>query len=49
MRIKVRDHRTFGRAPVVGTHLIKSLFPYRREVPQDDVHSDINQGERFML
>lgn len=43
MRIKVRDHRTFGRAPVVGTHLIKSLFPYRREVPQDDVHSDINQ------
>ncbi|XP_046851260.1 myoferlin-like isoform X2 [Xenia sp. Carnegie-2017] len=43
MRIKVRDHRTFGRAPVVGTHLIKSLRKYFQEPPVEDNNSDIIQ------
>ncbi|KAG1682553.1 Dysferlin [Nymphon striatum] len=29
IHIKVRDHRQFGRKPIVGTHLIRSLFEYR--------------------
>ena len=29
MNIKVRDNRQFGRKPVVGTNVIKSLEPFR--------------------
>ncbi|CAF4203893.1 unnamed protein product [Didymodactylos carnosus] len=29
MNIKVRDHRSFGRTPVVGIHVIKSLQKFR--------------------
>ena len=25
INIKVRDHRTFGRKPVIGRHIIKSI------------------------
>jgi len=25
INIKVRDHRTFGRKPVIGRHVIKSI------------------------
>ena len=26
---------------MVGTHLVRSLAPFRREVPKEDAHSDI--------
>jgi len=29
MNIKVKDHRSFGRKPVVGFHIIKSLEIFR--------------------
>ena len=29
MNIKVKDHRSFGRKPVVGFHIIKSLELFR--------------------
>ena len=29
MNIKVKDHRSFGRKPVVGFHVIKSLEQFR--------------------
>jgi hypothetical protein len=29
MNIKVKDHRSFGRKPVVGFHIIKSLEQFR--------------------
>ncbi|CAF5111828.1 unnamed protein product, partial [Rotaria sp. Silwood1] len=29
MNIKIKDHRSFGRKPVVGYHIIKSLELFR--------------------
>lgn len=29
MNIKVKDHRSFGRKPIVGFHIIKSLEQFR--------------------
>ena len=29
MNIKILDHRNFGRKPIVGVHVIKSLSKYR--------------------
>ena len=29
MNIKVKDYRSFGRKPIVGFHIIKSLEPFR--------------------
>lgn len=38
IHIKVRDHRQFGRKPIVGTHLIRSLFEYRcKPVDLDEI------------
>ncbi|XP_043245484.1 myoferlin-like isoform X4 [Amphibalanus amphitrite] len=38
LNIKVRDHRSFGSRPVVGTHVVKSLHEYSIE-PLMDVKS----------
>ena len=31
MNIKVKDHRSFGRKPIVGFHVIKSLEQFRSD------------------
>ncbi|XP_033126409.1 myoferlin-like isoform X5 [Anneissia japonica] len=34
MNLKIRDHRAFGRKPIVGIHIIKSLQEYRCDPTQ---------------
>ncbi|XP_047127416.1 myoferlin isoform X1 [Hydra vulgaris] len=49
LNIKVRDHRTFGRKPVVGRHVIKSLDidqPPKADVPADLPVDKIEQEEK---
>ena len=38
INIKVRDHRTFGRKPVVGRHIVKSidLVPPPQDIDEND-------------
>ena len=41
MNIRVRDNRQFGRKPMVGVHIIKSLEEYRCEPTMADPdHTD---------
>ena len=40
--IKVRDHRTFGRKPVVGRHVITAIL--FEDAPKIDAHAEI-QGD----
>ncbi|KAG1682548.1 Dysferlin [Nymphon striatum] len=45
IHIKVRDHRQFGRKPIVGTHLIRSLFEYRcKPIKLEELPDNIPAG-----
>ena len=45
INIKVRDHRAFGRKPIVGTSCIKALAPYRVDPLADQAAAEGEMSE----
>ena len=46
LNIRVRDHRQFGRKPLVGIHTVKSLGVFRREPGAEGNKFDVDlKGE----
>ena len=44
LNIRILDKRTFGRLPMVGTHIVKSLKDFHRDPVPSDAHKAAVQG-----